>query len=213
MTVDGTVVTQLGSKADPATSEIAVDGKPITLAERVYALMLNKPAGYLSTREDDRERRTVMDFVDPSLRSLLYPVGRLDFNSTGLILLTNDGPLAFRLMHPSYHVPKTYLVTASAPLKEAEVEALRAGVELEDGPTAPAEVTVHPTQPCWLTIVLREGRKRQIRRMLHAVGHEVEKLHRVALGPLSLGDLEPGQIRPLTAAELNALRAAVDLES
>ena len=175
--------------------------------------MLNKPAGVVCTRDDDRGRPTVMDFVPPELARLVYPVGRLDLNSTGLVLLTNDGPLAFRITHPSHHVPKTYLVCTEGPLGEREVAALRAGVEIEDGITAPAEVSVEPQERRRLTIVLYEGRKRQIRRMLRAVGTEVVSLHRVAIGPLQLGDLAEGQVRALSEGELAALCGAVGLES
>lgn len=175
--------------------------------------MLNKPAGVVCTRDDDRGRPTVMHFVPPDLARLIYPVGRLDLNSTGLVLLTNDGPLAFRITHPSYHVPKTYLVCARDALGEREVAALCAGVEIEDGVTAPAEITVAPQDRRRLTIVLYEGRKRQIRRMLRAVGTEVVSLHRVAVGPLQLGDLPEGKVRDLTEAELAEVRRAVRLES
>jgi pseudouridine synthase len=213
VSVNGQVVCELGSKADPASSEIAVDGLPIRLCGTLHALMLNKPPGVLSTREDDRERPTVMGFVPADLRPFVWPVGRLDLGSTGLILLTNDGPLAFRLTHPSFHVPKRYEVQTSRPLGEAEVAALRTGVELQDGLTAPAGVAVDPKDPCRLAITLREGRKRQIRRMVRAVGAEVVTLHRVAFGPLQLGDLLPGHIRALLPEEIAALRAAAGLEA
>lgn len=211
MSIDGQTVTELGVKADPRVHEIAVDGRPLTFPDEIHALMLHKPAGFLSTREDGRHRRTVMDFVPLHLRSLVYPVGRLDYTSTGLLLLTNDGALAFRLTHPSHHVPKTYEVTADRALSETELDALRTGVELEDGLTAPAEVCAHPGHPERLTIVLYEGRKRQIRRMLHALGAQVGSLHRVAMGTLRLGDLPPGSVRPLTPEELAELREAVGL--
>ena len=204
---------ELGTKADPASSEIALDGRPLRICETIYLLALNKPSGVLSTREDDRERSTVMSFVPEELRTLVYPVGRLDYNSTGLLLLTNDGPLAFRLTHPSHHVPKTYQVTAERPVGDAEVALLRSGVQIEDGFTAPAEVKVDPRDDRYLTIVLYEGRKRQIRRMLRAVGNEVISLQRVAIGPMKLGNLAEGELRPLTPDEVAALRKAVELEA
>ena len=212
MSVDGEVVTRLGTKADPTASEIAVDGRPIALPDETHALILNKPPGVLSTRSDDRGRPTVMQFVPPHLRALVYPVGRLDMDSTGLLLLTNDGTLAFRVTHPSCHVPKTYLVTTARPVATREVLALRNGVELEDGMTAPAEVTADPQDRRRLTIVLYEGRKRQIRRMMQAIGNEVVRLHRVAIGPLELGGLAEGQVRNLTDQELTDLRAAVGID-
>ncbi len=211
MTVDGQIVTELGTKADPRVNEIAVDGRPLSLPEHTVAWMLNKPAGVLSTREDDRARPTVMGFIPPELRALVYPVGRLDLMSTGLILLTNDGPLAFRLTHPSHHTPKTYLVDVAPVLSATAVQALREGVPIEDGTTAPAEVSVAAGAPQRLTIVLYEGRKRQIRRMVRAVGAEVVGLQRVAIGPLRLGELAEGQARELLPAELADLYRAVGM--
>ena len=211
VTIDGEVVAQLGVKADPAVQEIAVDGRPLVLPEATHALMLNKPAGVLSTREDDRGRPSVMDFVAEDLRRLVYPVGRLDKDSTGLILLLNDGALAFRLTHPSYHVPKTYCVLASRPLSAAETRLLSAGVELEDGMTAPARVEAEVGHPERLLIVLYEGRKRQIRRMLQAIGVQTILLQRIAMGPLQLGALPRGAVRELAFQELSALRRAVGL--
>lgn len=212
VTVDGAVVDVLGARADAATQEIAVDGEPIRMPDQTYLLVLNKPAGVLSTRADDRGRGTVMQFVPEHLRSLVYPVGRLDLDSTGLLLLTNDGPLAFRLIHPSFHVPKRYVVNVARPPDESQIDKLRHGVEIEDGRTAPAEVERNGTDPCCLTIVLYEGRKRQIRRMLRAVGNEVVALKRVSFGPLELGDLPSGKVRELTADEARALREAVGLD-
>lgn len=188
-----------------------MDGRPITLPDRLHVLALNKPVGVLSTRTDDRGRRTVMEFVPESLRELLYPIGRLDFNSTGLLLLSNDGPLTFRLTHPSYHVPKTYIVQVERPVTDGELAVLAQGVLLEDGMTAPAEVSRHEGHPTRLRIVLREGRKRQVRRMLGAVGNEVTALRRTGFGPLELGDLPEGTIRELSASEVQALRRAVSL--
>ncbi len=212
VTVDGELVTQLGSKADPLTQEIAVDGRCITLPDETHILALHKPAGYLSTREDDRERPTVMQFVAPDLRGLVYPVGRLDLNSTGLLLLTNDGALTYRLTHPSYHVPKTYEVDVERSVTDAEVKSLREGVVTADGLTAPAEVTRDPHNARHLRIVLYEGRKRQIRRMLQALNNGVVRLHRIAFGPLEIGDLGEGEARELSASELSALRNAVGID-
>lgn len=212
MTVDGQVVDILGTRADAATQEIALDGVPIRMPDRIHLLALNKPAGVLSTRDDDRGRPTVVQYLPEALRSLVYPVGRLDMDSTGLLLLTNDGPLTFRLIHPSFHVPKRYVVRALHPVENAQVQALRNGVQIEDGRTAPADVELCAGDPCRLVIVLYEGRKRQIRRMLRAVGNEVVTLERVAFGPLELGSLAPGALRELTADETRALREAVGLE-
>jgi len=171
-------------------------------------LMVNKPAGVVSTAHDPQGRPTVTELADADAR--LYPVGRLDAETTGLILLTNDGELAHRLTHPRYEVPKTYRArVASAPVGDRALRALRAGVELEDGATAPAKVRRAGRGE--LEIVIHEGRKRQVRRMCEAVGHPVRQIERVRLGPLELGDLPPGAHRRLKPHELAALRRAAGL--
>jgi 23S rRNA pseudouridine2605 synthase len=185
-------------------AEVTVDGRRVG-AERRVVHALNKPAGVVSTAHDTHGRRTVVDLVPSSAR--LYPVGRLDADSTGLILLTNDGALAHRLTHPSFEVPRVYRATVRrAPVREKALRALRDGVELDDGPTAPARV--RRLAPNRLEITMHEGRKRQVRRMCEAVGHPVITLERVAFGPLRLGRLGPGEHRRLTRAEVEALRRA-----
>jgi 23S rRNA pseudouridine2605 synthase len=203
VSVDGRVVT------DPArdvTGEeaIAVDGEAVRApgARVVYAL--HKPAGVVSTAADTHGRRTVVDLVPSGQR--LYPVGRLDADTTGLILLTNDGDLAYALTHPRFEVPRTYRARVEGRPGERALRALRAGVELDDGRTAPAQVRLVGTHELELTI--HEGRKRQVRRMCEAVGHRVVELRRVAFGPLRLGDLGAGRHRRLTAAEVERLRKA-----
>jgi 23S rRNA pseudouridine2605 synthase len=203
VTVAGEVVT------DPArdvseSSGVEVDGRPVAAEPReVHAV--NKPAGVVSTAGDTHGRRTVVGLVESERR--LYPVGRLDADTTGLILLTNDGELAERLTHPRYGVPKTYRARVAPPeVPERALRALREGIELEDGRTAPASVRVVADGE--LEITLREGRKRQVRRMCEAVGHRVVDLRRVAFGPLRLGGLKPGQSRRLSAAEVERLRKA-----
>jgi 23S rRNA pseudouridine2605 synthase len=201
VTVDGAVVT------DPArdvTGEeaIAVDGEAVRDAGARVVYALNKPAGVVSTARDTHARRTVVDLVASSER--LYPVGRLDADTTGLILLTNDGDLAYALTHPSFEVPRTYRARVEGRPDERALRALREGVELDDGRTAPARVRRVGAHELELTI--HEGRKRQVKRMCAAVGHPVVALRRVAFGPLRLGDLEPGRARRLTAAEVERLR-------
>jgi 23S rRNA pseudouridine2605 synthase len=203
VSVDGRVVT------DPArdvTGEeaIAVDGEAVRApgARVVYAL--HKPAGVVSTAADTHGRRTVVDLVPSGQR--LYPVGRLDADTTGLILLTNDGDLAYALTHPRFEVPRTYRARVEGRPGERALRALRAGVELDDGRTAPAQVRLVGTHELELTI--HEGRKRQVRRMCEAVGHRVVELRRVAFGPLRLGDLGAGRHRRLTPAEVERLRRA-----
>jgi len=186
---------------------VAVDGSVVRVqAERVvYAV--NKPVGVVSTARDPQRRPTVVSLVPSTMR--LYPVGRLDIDTTGLILLTNDGELAHRLTHPSFEVPRTYrVVVARAPVSERALRALRAGVELEDGRTAPARVRRLGRDRDILELTIHEGRKRQVKRMCEAVGHPVRSLERVAFGPLTLGALAPGAHRRLSAAEVDALSRA-----
>jgi len=183
-----------------AGAEVAVDGEAVAPEPReVWAL--NKPAGVISTASEPGRRRAVTELVDSERR--LYPIGRLDADSTGLILLSNDGELANRLTHPRFGVRKAYRVVLRRPPAERELEALRRGVRLEDGPTAPAEVSRVGERELELTI--REGRKRQIKRMAAAVGNEVEALRRVRIGPLELGSLAEGEVRRLGSDEVRSL--------
>jgi 23S rRNA pseudouridine2605 synthase len=202
VTVDGEVVDDPARDVDD-THTVAFDGRPVRAeTHEVYAL--NKPAGVVSTAHDTHGRATVVDLIGSDRR--LYPVGRLDADTTGLILLTNDGDLAHRLTHPSLEVPRTYrALVRRPPLREPALRALREGVELDDGPTAPARVRRLAADRLELTI--HEGRKHQVRRMCEAVGHPVRALERVAFGPLRLGGLEPGEHRRLTPAEVERLRS------
>ena len=204
VTVDGETITDPARDVGPDDA-VAVDGKPVThgrIERVVYAL--NKPAGVVSTARDPQGRPTVVTMVPQTER--LYPVGRLDIDTTGLILLTNEGDLAHRLTHPSFEVAKTYrAVISGPPVREPELQALRDGVDLDDGRTAPAQVRRLSADTIEITI--HEGRKRQVKRMCEAVGHPVKLLERVAFGPLQLGDLPRGRWRKLTAAEVEALVA------
>jgi len=193
---------------DPArdvgeSDDVRVDGSPLS-AEAREVWVVNKPAGVVSTAREPGERPAVVELVETAAR--LYPVGRLDADSTGLLLLTNDGELANRLTHPRYEVPKTYRVALRRPPSNRDLAKLRSGVELEDGPTAPAEVTRLGGRE--VEIVLREGRNRQVRRLAEAVGNEVVALRRVRFGPLGLDDLTEGSGRRLSDAEVAQLRAA-----
>ena len=212
--VNGTVITELGSKADPETDHIRVNGKLLQApaGRRSVYLLLNKPKGYVTTVSDPENRPTVMDLVR-GVKGRVYPVGRLDYASEGLLLLTNDGDLANRLMKAASHVPKTYLVKVAGTPKEDAIEKLRAGVSIatDDGKrvrTGPASVRVikEAANP-WYEVTLIEGRNRQIRRMFEAVGHHVEKIKRVKYGPLAL-DVPPGEFRPLTLREIERLKSA-----
>jgi 23S rRNA pseudouridine2605 synthase len=203
VTVAGEAVTSPAQDVD-ADSGVAVDGEAVRAESRVvYAV--NKPAGVVSTGRNTHGRPTLTEMVSSNRR--LYPVGRLDADTTGLILLTNDGELANLLTHPRYEVPKTYLARVEpARVSEAALRQLREGVELDDGRTAPAGA--RQVRPGVLELTLREGRKRQVRRMCEAVGHRVVELRRVGFGPLRLGHLAEGDHRRLTAAEVERLRAA-----
>jgi 23S rRNA pseudouridine2605 synthase len=202
VTVAGEVVT------DPARDvgdgdDVRVNGAPVGAEPReVWAV--NKPAGVVSTAREPGERRAVVELVDSDAR--LYPVGRLDADSTGLLLLTNDGALANHLTHPRYEVAKTYRARLAKAPGKRELAGLREGVELEDGPTAPAQVSRVGDRE--IEIVLREGRNRQVRRMVEVVGNRVVALQRIGFGPLRLGELREGQARRLSAVEVEQLRAA-----
>ena len=205
VSVGGEVVRDPARDVD-GSEGVEVDGRPARAWQgdrAVYAV--NKPAGVVSTAADTHGRRTVVSLVPSGRR--LYPIGRLDAGTTGLILLTDDGPLAHRLTHPSFEVPRVYRAKVRRPpVRSAALQALRDGVELDDGVTAPARVK--RLAPDLLELTLREGRKRQVRRMCDAVGHPVAALERVAFGPLGLKGLEPGEHRRLTAAEIERLRSA-----
>jgi 23S rRNA pseudouridine2605 synthase len=197
--VGGALVTDPARDVDEG-SDVEVEGRRVVPEPR-EVWMVNKPRGVVSTAHEPGTRRAVTELVDSGRR--LYPVGRLDADSTGLILLTNDGELANRLTHPRYGVAKTYLVRLARPPSEPDLDRLRAGVELEDGPTAPAEVERLGERE--LEITIREGRKRQVRRMAEAVGNEVEELTRTRIGPLDLGDLRRGEARRLARREIDTL--------
>jgi 23S rRNA pseudouridine2605 synthase len=204
VTVGGEVVVDPAHDVDEA-SGVVVDGERVGGVEKRVVYLLNKPAGVVSTASDPQGRRTVVDLVPAGAR--LYPVGRLDADATGLILLTNDGDLANRLMHPRYEVPRTYRATvADAPVREPALRRLREGVDLDDGRTAPARVRRLGRDRLELT--LHEGRNRQVKRMCAAVGHPVRQLERTRYGPLRLADLAPGKHRRLTPAEVEQLRQA-----
>jgi 23S rRNA pseudouridine2605 synthase len=206
VTVDGSVVTALGTKVDPEVAEVRIDGEPVPRPARRLYYMLNKPTGVVSTTNDPTGRPRVLDLVPDAQR--LFLVGRLDLSSEGLILVTNDGPLANLLAHPRYGVEKTYQAQVAGTPQPEVLERLRAGVRLAEGMAHAKRVTVKSQhkQSTILELVLDEGRNREIRRLLAQVGHKVLRLKRTALGPLRLGDLAPGEYRPLRREEVDALR-------
>jgi 23S rRNA pseudouridine2605 synthase len=205
VTVAGERVTDPARDVD-TDSQVAVDGAPVgAVPQQLVVYAVNKPRGVVSTASDPQGRPTVVALVKSTQR--LYPVGRLDADTTGLILLTNDGDLAYRLTHPSFEVDKTYrAVVRNAPIREQALRALRRGVELDDGITAPARVSRLKSDTIEITI--HEGRKRQVKRMCEHVGHRVTDLQRIRFGPLQLGELAPGAVRRLTANEVSLLRSA-----
>src|SRR5690606_10936867 len=210
VTVDGVVAT-LGDKVDPAAAVIHVDGERVVTNPDLVYLAFNKPRGVVSTMDDEQGRRALADYLD-RLPTRVFHVGRLDADSEGLLLLTNDGDLAHELTHPSHGVAKTYLCQVRGPVSRAAGRALLAGVELEDGPARADAFKVVDTvgRSALVEIVVHEGRKHLVRRMLAHVGHPVSRLIRTAVGPVRLGNLRPGQARPLTRAELAGLFAAVE---
>jgi len=191
---------------DLERDKVTFDGRPIAQAEPVY-LLLHKPAGYLTTYRDPEGRKTIYDLL-PDREQYLFPVGRLDLDTSGLLILTNDTAFAEQMTNPDYHVPKTYLVKASQVLSDDDLDRLRSGIELRDGPTRPAKVT--RIGKAVFEITITEGRNRQVRRMVEAFGAKVEKLARIAIGPVVLGDLEAGKLRELTAVELRELRRTIN---
>ncbi|MBS1123959.1 MAG: pseudouridine synthase [Deltaproteobacteria bacterium] len=211
--VNGKIVNVLGSKIDPDHDSVEVDGEAVVALDKFYVL-LNKPKACITAVTDDRGRPTVMDYL-PNLPVPVKPVGRLDFYTEGVLLLTNDGELAARLLAPANHVPKTYHVKVHGQLSTDDVKLLREGIQLDDGTTTmPAEVEILPGESkyTWLAITIHEGKHRQIHRMIEALGYQVDKLQRVAFANLSFHDLRVGDARELTQGELNTLRDIVGLD-
>ena len=205
VTVNGEVVTELGTKVDPLVDVVAVDGKVVSLSDGSVTIMLNKPAGVITTMKAQSDKPIVAELVPLDRYPGLYPIGRLDADTTGLLLFSTDGELGNRLLHPSSHVPKTYRARLKDIPKASELDKLRAGIQLHDGMTQPAEVEVvdrkHPT----VRITIHEGRYHQVKRMFDAIGYPVMKLHRERFGTLALGSLKQGEWRELTSQEIESL--------
>jgi len=215
VTVNGTLVRKLGTKADPAHDDIRVDGRRVRLPERHRYLLLNKPRGYVTTRSDPQRRPTVIDLLT-GVRDYVFPVGRLDYDSEGLLILTNDGALAAHLTHPRYHVARVYEVRVLGVPDTHDLNRLSKGVFVDDRKTGPSDVRLlsdarrgskrRDTAHATLLITVREGRNRQVRKMCEAIGHPVTHLKRVAIGPIRDARLKPGQWRELRAHEVESLR-------
>jgi 23S rRNA pseudouridine2605 synthase len=213
VSVDGRVVRELGTRVDPGKQRVTVDGQPIKLERPVYWLV-NKPRGYLCTNRDPAGRPLATDLV-PHVDQRVYTVGRLDEASEGLLLLTNDGDLAFRLMHPRFGIEKTYLVQVAGDPAPEELQKLLKGVWLSEGHVRAKRIKREKKQggSTWLRIVLNEGKNREIRRMLARLGHKVLRLRRIAIGPVRIGDLKAGKARRLRGVELEGLRKSVERRS
>jgi len=210
VSVNGTTVRELGTRADPDRDDVRVDGRRIAKPRGHRYILLNKPRGYVTTRSDPQRRRTVLDLLH-GVREYVYPVGRLDYDSEGLLLLTNDGDLAARLTHPRHGVPRVYEAEVLGVPDAHDLNRLARGVTIEGRRTQPAQVALirsHRADRGAVRITLREGRNRQVRKMFEAIGHPVEALTRVAIGPIRGAGLKPGHWRDLTAAEVRSLRAA-----
>jgi 23S rRNA pseudouridine2605 synthase len=211
--VNGKLIQTPDHWVDLKRDRVTLDGKPVVAAEKTY-LLLHKPTGYLTTYKDPAGRPTVYDLMAGLRTKWVVPVGRLDLDTSGLLLLTNDTQFAERIMNPDYKVPKTYLVKASTRLSEEQLNELRKGVELSDGPTQPAQVTRVGDSERWsvVTLTIKEGRNRQVRRMLEAVGSKVTELVRTHIGAIAIGDLPSGKYRELTSGEVRSLLTATSVE-
>jgi 23S rRNA pseudouridine2605 synthase len=207
VTVNGTVVTELGSKADPAKDTITVDGKPVTIASKKLYILLYKPVGYMTTMDDPEGRPLVTDLLK-KIGERVYPVGRLDYNTEGLLLLTSDGEWANHLMHPRHEVEKEYHVRVRGKVHKSQLDQLAGGVNIDERKTASATARMikEGEQNDWFSLIIHEGRNRQVRRMCEAVSLSVVRLRRVRYGVLTLGTLKPGEFRYLTEAEVSGLR-------
>jgi pseudouridine synthase len=213
VTLNGRTVREMGVKADPSSDDIRVDGRRLRAPERPRYILLNKPAGVVTTRSDPQRRQTVIDLLD-GVREYVYPVGRLDYDSEGLLLLTNDGDLAARLTHPRHEVERVYEAHVAGTPDDQAIDRLRRGIPLDGRRTMPADVKRlgrHPSAAgrhdrAVLLITIREGRNRQVRRMCEAVGHPVRKLRRIRIGPITDRRLRPGEWRDLNAHEVRLLK-------
>lgn len=205
--VNGECVVQLGTKVEIGADTVAVDGVELTAVKKKYYIMLNKPAGYLSTVSDDFDRPTVIDLLSEEIKTRIFPVGRLDYETEGLLLMTNDGDFAYRVTHPKFELGKTYVATVGAGLTIAGLNKLRRGVRLEEFKTSPAEVELlnSDANKAVVKITIHEGKNRQVRRMFEAIGCRVLDLKRISIGRVELGNLPEGRWRYLTSHEISYL--------
>ena len=213
VTVNGVPIRELGTKADPASDDIRVDGRRVKVVENHRYLLLNKPRGYVTTRSDPQRRPTVIDLLR-GVRDYVYPVGRLDFDSEGLLLLTNDGDLAAKLTHPRHGIARVYEARVLGVPDERDIERLSRGIVIDGRRTQAADIRMLPHKrdagESTLVVTIREGRNRQVRNMCDAIGHPVSRLTRIAIGPIRDATLKPGRWRELSSEEVKRLRAAAD---
>lgn len=205
--VNGRRISEMGVKVEIGADTVSVDGEEISAVKKKYYIMLNKPAGYLSTVSDDFDRPTVIDLLSEEIKTRIFPVGRLDFETEGLLLMTNDGDFAYRVTHPKFELGKTYIATVGSGLTIAGINKLRRGVRLEEFKTSPAEVEILDSDAngAVVKITIHEGKNRQVRRMFEAVGCRVINLRRVSIGKVEIGNLPEGRWRYLTSHEINYL--------
>lgn len=204
--VNGAVVTAMGYKVDPEQDQVEYKGRRVRLeSEKIYVL-LHKPIGTVTTAKDEKNRKTVLDLIDVSQR--VYPVGRLDYMTSGLLILTNDGDFTYAMTHPKHEMPKTYHALVKGRVKDFQLEPMRSGMQVNDEKYAPAKAAIKKVEGDYtlLEITISEGRNRQVRKMCEGIGHSVEKLSRVSMGPLTLGNMKPGEWRLLSASEVKTLK-------
>ncbi len=207
ISVNGVVVRELGTKVEPRKDTVRYNGKKVLLQEKLYYIMLHKPEGCVTTVKDQFDRSSVLDYVK-DIKCRLYPIGRLDYNTSGLLLLTNDGDLTYKLTHPKHNIEKVYMAKLSSTPTPEQLQQFRTGLVIDDYKTAPAKIEIVKGEGTYTTvkITINEGRNRQVRKMCEAIDHQVHHLKRVATGKLFLGDLEKGQYRHLTRAEILYLK-------
>ncbi len=207
--VNGVTVRELGTKVD-AGDVVKVDGKEVKQEDKKVYILLNKPVGYITTAKDQFSRKTVLDLIE-GVHERIYPVGRLDYDTSGLLLLTNDGDLAYKLTHPSREADKVYQAKIKGILNDNEIQAFKAGIRIDDYTTSPAKIKVleRTVTDSVVEVTIHEGKNRQVRRMFEAVGHAVLKLRRISIGPVKLGSLEEGKWRNLTAEEVKSLKKTI----
>lgn len=205
--VNGEIIKELGTKVEVGADKVTVDGRAIKLQNKKYYIMLNKPVGYVSTVNDQFDRPTVIDLLREEINARVFPVGRLDYETEGLLILTNDGDFSYRVTHPKFHVDKTYIATIKGGISIKGLSMLRKGVKVEDYTAAPAEVEILEAERGYTTIkiTIHEGKNRQVRKMFEAVGCRVAELQRVSIGKVKLGNLPLGRWRYLTSHEVNYL--------